>query len=149
MRPINRFKTLTTDEGAGTCTLSLNGHALPEHFDGTILEGQYELPDGHSLICLSDESIYDAGLHLHLMTTDGRIEDVMEGGGFFCPGYFQARNLLDDSLDFRFFTNDLVYRVNVLPQSRFRFILPPGWRYKHRLRPHRLTLTEFAKAHHE
>jgi len=148
MHPTDRFMSLATDHSSGTSTLLANGSPLPERFDGLILEGQYELPDGCTLVCLSDENIHDAGLHLHLVAADGGIEDVMEGGGFLCPGYFQARNLRDSSLDFRFFTNDRFYRVNVLQQSRFRFVLPTGWHYKHRLRPHRLTLTEFAKPHH-
>lgn len=149
MRAVSRFTVVATDEQRGSCTLAMDGRALPEPFDGTILEGQYELPDRRMLVCVSDDSIYDACLHLHLVAPDGSIEDVVEGGGFFCPGYFQARNLVDSGLDFRFFTNDFVYRVNALPQSRFRFVLPTGWRYKHRLRPHRLTLTQYAKPQHE
>jgi hypothetical protein len=142
MRSITRFTVLAAEEATGTCTLAIDGSALADRFDGVMIAAQYALPDDRMLLCLNDDSIYDAGLHLYLLRADGGIEDAMEAGGFLCPGYFEQRQLLDTALDFSFFTNDVVYRVNVLPQARFRFILPTGWRYKHRLRPHLLSLAE-------
>jgi len=142
MRSIDRYTLRSVDDEDGSCTLALDGAELDARFEGSQLEGQYALDDERTVVCLSDGSIYDAGLHIYLMSSDGEIEDEIEGGAPFTPGYFEARRLHDEKLDFRFFSNDVIYRLNVLPMPRYRFILPAGWRYKHRLRAHQLLLAE-------
>jgi hypothetical protein len=146
MLAINRFTLLGSDDD-GSCRLALDGRALDGRFEGSQLEAQYALTDGRMLVCLSDGSIYDAGLHIYLLAANGDIEDEIEGSAPFTPGSFEPRELQPGQLDFRFFTNDVLYRLNVLPMPRYRFSLPTGWRYKHRLRAHQLALAEQAGGH--
>lgn len=140
MRACSRYAILKTDETAAISTLARDGHVLAVPFDGAYLEAQFELDDRQTLICLSDGSPYDAGLNLYLLAGDGSVVDSVEGGAAYAAGIFKAKQSGDTWLDFQFFTNDATYRVSVLPQSRFRFSLPAGWKYKHRLHPHRLLL---------
>ena len=142
MRPSHRFALSRTNEENDTCGLTRDDVGVPETFDGTILDAQYDLPDSRSLLCLGYASLYDASFNIYLLGANGAIEDSLEGGGFFLSGSFKENRVGDGALDFKFFENGVVYRLNVLPQSRFRFTLPRPWRYKHRLRAHQLILTE-------
>lgn len=140
MNPISRYVVDRKDLANESLTLARDGRRLPITFRGFAMEAQFGLADGHTLVCLADDSPYDAMLHWYLLDADDALVDALEGGGVFTPGTFKAIKVAELTVDFEFFTNDCVYRLGVSPASHFRFSLPNGWRYKHRLRPHRLTL---------
>ena len=142
MRPSHRFALSRANEENYTCGLTRDGVGIAETFDGTLLDAQYDLPDSRSVLCLGYASLDDAGFNIYLTSADGAIEDAIGGGTLFLSGGYEERRVGDGTLDFKFFDNDIIYRLSVLPQSRFRFFLPRPWHYKHRLRPHQLMLNE-------
>lgn len=113
--------------------------------DGVILEAQFELKDGSSLICLTDDSPYDEGLHVYLLDQNDAIEDAVEAGADFAAGILRIGQTGDDWMAFEFFSNDRSYRIEVTEKARFRMRLPAGWKYKRRFRNHRLLVREFQK----
>ena len=76
----------------------------------------------------------------YLIDGDNVLADALEGGGIFSTGVFKLHQTHVTSLDFEFFSNDCVYRISVLPEPRFRFVLAPGWFYSRRLYRHRLVV---------
>ena len=138
MRSSHRFALSRANEDNDTCGLTRDGVGIAETFDGTILDAQYDLADSRSVLCLGYASLYDASFNIYLISADGAIEDSLEGGGFFLSGKYEEKKLGDSTLDFKFFENDVVYRLSVLPRSRFCFSLPRPWRYKARLSAHSL-----------
>ena len=146
MRACTRYAIAKKDEDSGTSVLTREAgsdRAAPTatiQLDGTYLESQFDTGHGETLLCLSDGSPYEAGLHMYLLADDNEIVDAIEGGAAYAAAIFKTRRVADATLDFEFFTNAVVYQIKLLPQAKFRFSLPTGWKYKHRLRAHRLTL---------
>ncbi len=144
MRTSDRFALSRANEENDTCGLTRDGVGVVHTFDGTILDAQYELDDSRSVLCLGYGTVWDASFNIYLIGANGAIEDSLEGGGFFLSGKYEEKKLGDGTLDFKFFENDVVYQLSVLPRPRFRFSLPRPWRYKARLSAHSLILTELA-----
>ena len=109
--------------------------------DGEVIEAQHELADGAALVWLTDDSPYDEGLHIYLVSAEGKIQDAVEAGSTFSPGILGIRESGGDWVEFDFFRNDQVYRLEVAAKPRFHLLLPPGWKYKTILARHRLSVT--------
>jgi len=142
MRSSHRFALSRANEENDTCGLTRDSVGIAATFDGTILDAQYDLADSRSVLCLGYDTVWDASFNIYLIGADGAIEDSLEGGGFFLSGKYEQKKLGEGTLDFKFFENEVVYQLSVLPRSRFRFSLPRPWRYKQRLSAHSLMLTE-------
>lgn len=142
MQPCSCYAISSTSPQAGTTTLSKEGINLPEVFEGVFLEAQFLLPDLSSLIFLSDDDPYDAGLHIYLLSANGSIQDSLEAGAPYAPGIFKIKQYGDTWLEFEFFTNNTLYKINYLEKPQLRFHLPTGWKYKHFLQTHYLSLEQ-------
>lgn len=114
---------------------------MPTPFEGDCLDAQFTLEHDQTLLCLSDGSPYEAGLHIYLLDAQDAVVDSILGASPYASGIFKIIECGDRWLNFEFFSNSVVYRMSVLEEPRFRFSLPTGWKYKHRLQTHRLTLT--------
>ncbi len=133
------------DQADDTILLARDGRALTYALSGFYIEAQFALPDDHTLLCIGDESVWDATLRWYLVDGNDAVTDAVQGGGAFSTGLFKLHNVHSSSVDFEFFTNDSVYRVSVLPDPRFRFVLAPGWFYTRRLHRHRLKIEIIAE----
>ena len=104
-----------------------DGAAISVEVDGVIIEAKFELSDGSALIWLTDNSLYDEGLHIYLIGQDDLIEDALEAGVLFGmggPGILRIVKTGRDWVEFEFFLNGIVYRLEVAEQARLR--LRPG-----------------------
>jgi hypothetical protein len=142
MRPVTRYSLRSSDGEEGRVGLSRDGQPLPATVDGSVLDAQLELGDGTALVWLTDDSPFDEGLHVYLVAPNGTVEDALEAGADFTAGILELRSMGDDWVEFRFFKNDTVYRLEVNRTPELRLRLPAGWRYKERLRAHRLSVRE-------
>ena len=125
---------------SGEMMLSRDGAQNAIRFAGQCIEAQFSLADGAVLLVLSDDSPYEEGLYVHLLDALGTVIDSILGSSPYASGIFKFKASGNNWMDFNFFSNDVTYRVSVLEASRFRFILPTGWKYQHRLNKHRLTV---------
>ena len=131
-----------TDPRTGKATLTREGKTLPDVFEGVFLEAQFLLEDYLSLVFLSDDDPYDAGLHIYLLSEDGSTLDALEAGVAYASGIFKIKQYGDTWIEFEFFTNDTVYKLTTLERQQFQFSLPTGWKYKHFLQKHQLLLEQ-------
>jgi hypothetical protein len=118
--------------------LAIDGRRTGLQLDGLTLEAQLALDDGSALLLLTENSPYEEGLHVYLLSPRGTVEDALEAGAAFSPGILELRGAGSDWVDLRFFRNDLVYHVEVGRRPQLRLRLPAGWKYKRRFALHRL-----------
>ncbi len=146
MRPVTRYSLRSVEAGDGRGhLLTRDGQALSTEVDGSVLDAQLELADGRALVWLTDDSPYDEGLHVYLLGPEGVVEDALEAGADFAAGILKLRSTGDDWVEFEFFTNGTIYRLEVTRTPQLRLRLPAGWRYKKRLAVHRLVVRELAE----
>jgi hypothetical protein len=141
MRATRRFSLTAIDGRAGQSLICLDGRALPDPVDGVALEAQFDLDDGGALLWLTDDSPYDEGLHVYLLSPAGRIVDAVEAGAPYTPGILDIRETGPDWARFTLFTNATVYRLDIRARARALFRTLRGWRYKSRLARHRLVVS--------
>lgn len=145
MRPVTRYSLAGSRNLNQRVLLKRDGNVLPVEVEGVILEAQFGLNDGSTLIWLTDNSPYDEGLHIYLLRQDDTIEDALEAGAIFGlgeGGILKITKTNTDWVEFTFFLNDRVYRLYVTEQARVHLRLPTGWRYKKLLSKHRLIVRE-------
>lgn len=110
--------------------------------DGALLEAQFELDDGSRLIWVTDDSPYDEGLHIYLLGPDDTASDSLQAGADFTAGILRFAQIGDSSVDFEFFKNSVLYRLEIERSPRRRLWLPAGWKYEHPLSKHRMVVSE-------
>lgn len=137
MRVTVDYRLSETDKARGRSQL-LRADASIAEVDGVVLEAQFELPDGTGLVWLADDSPYDEGLHIYLLSADGRILDALESTGVFSPGVLKIQATGETWVAFTFYLSDPVQRLEIVATAGWRR-LPGGWRYK-KLGRHRLSL---------
>ena len=142
MRTCSCYALAHTDSRTGKATLTREGKTLPDVFEGVFLEAQFTLKQNLSLVFLSDDDPYDAGLHIYLLSEDGSTLDALEAGVAYASGIFKIKQYGDTWIEFEFFTNDTVYKITNLEKPQFQFSLPTGWKYKHFLQKHWLLLEQ-------
>lgn len=142
MRAIDRFSLATSVPKGRRAVLKGPARAPVAEVDGIVLDAQFELDDGSKLIWLTDDSPYDEGLHIYLLGRDDLPEDSLEAGAIFAGGILKFREIGSRWVDFGFFLNSTVYRLEVKKTPRFRLWLPTGWKYKNVLKAHRLVVFE-------
>lgn len=140
MRAITCYSISDPDRGDGRARLMREGRALEISVDGLLLEAQFGLTDGCSLIWLTDDSPYDETLHVYLLGADGSVEDALQAGAAFTPGVLKVLDSGEDWIDFEFFQDRTTYRLEVAQAARLGLSLPADWRYKRRLQLHRLSV---------
>ena len=113
--------------------------------EGTVLETQFELEDGCVLIWCTDDSPYDEGLHVYLVDENDSVLDALEAGADFTPGILKIAKTGEDWVEFEFFSNDSIYRLEITKEPGLRVLLPAGWKYKKFLGLHRLMVYEMRK----
>lgn len=148
MRPMTRYSLVNSSRENQRAVLERNGQAINVEVEGAILEAQFELGDGSALIWLTDDSPYDEGLHVYLLGRDDSIEDALEAGAIFGmggPGILKIGKTGADWVEFEFFLNNSIYRLEVAQQAKVRLQLPTGWRYKKMLSKHWLMVHELRK----
>ncbi|WP_437277940.1 hypothetical protein WME90_43055 [Sorangium sp. So ce375] len=145
MRAVSRYSLAIVDREKHRARVARNGDLLAVAVDGVCLEAQFELSDGSALLWLTEDSPYDEGLHIYLLGQNGCIEDALEAGADFTAGLLKIGELGGDYVNFEFFTNMNVYQLNVTRKPGLRLRLPAGWKYKHWLKSHRLTLSILKK----
>jgi hypothetical protein len=150
MKPVSYFEVTHSNDDRVRGRLVRDGRVLSRgEVYGAILKAQFELPDGTFLLWLTDDSPYDEGLHIYLLNHDEALEDSLEAGADFTAGILQFKQLGDYWVDFSFFNNDSLYRLNVLDRSSLLVLSPRGWKYTNRLRRHRLHISRIgSKTHH-
>src|SRR5262249_47197936 len=123
MRSIERYSlVLPTGTGRRAVLEERDGAGRLE-VDGTLLEAQFELGDGSRLIWLTDDSPYDEGLHVYLLGPGNVVEDALEAGADFAAGILKFRRIGSRSVEFQFFLNTSLYRLEVA-QAALRIRLP-------------------------
>jgi hypothetical protein len=122
-----------------------DGEALGLEMEGAVIEAQFELEDGCALIWFTDDSPYDEGLHVYLVDENDTISDALEAGADFTPGILKIAKTGKNWVEFEFFSNDSIYRLEVTESARPRVLLPSGWKYKKLFRLYRLTVHELGK----
>lgn len=142
MQPVDRYTLLQPRFEGRRAVLGRDGRTTSVEVDGSLLEAQFELEDGRGLIWLTDDSPYDEGLHVYLLGRDDSVEDALQAGADFTAGILKFRGFGPRWVEFEFFLNSTVYRLEVGETAGFRLRLPAGWRYKSPLRLHRLVLRE-------
>jgi hypothetical protein len=140
MREVARYSLVEVDPETHRARLARDGKALELAVTGVILEAQFELPDGSALIWLTQDCPYEEGLHVYLIRPDGGLEDALEAGAAYTPGILKIQATGETWVQLGFFGNGVVYRLEVEPRARARWLLPLGWRYKRRLAKHRLVV---------
>lgn len=130
MQPTNRYAVAEVKQAGEKARLLCDGKPIESTVDGRILEAQFELEDGCALLFLSDDSPYDEGLHVYLLSARGEILDCAEASAPFTPGLFRLEGVGKDWVQFRFYPNEISYRLRLLSGSWFRKPAPRGWRYK-------------------
>jgi hypothetical protein len=141
MRPVTRY-SLQASERSDRHVLARDGRTLAAEVDGSVLDTQLELADGSALLWLTDDSPYDEGLHLYLLGPEGLVDDALEADADFTAGVLELRSTGEDWVEFAFFRNSTVYRLDIASTPQRRFRLPTGWKYKKRLGAHRLVVRE-------
>ena len=94
---------------------------------------------------MTDDSPYDEGLDVYLLGPNDTIKDALEAGVFFGlggPGVLKIKKTGEDWVEFAFFLNGALYRLEIAQKARLRLPLPTGWRYKHRFSKHQLRVDE-------
>jgi hypothetical protein len=142
MRATDQYSLVSTNQDGRRAVLKRQGQTQVVEVDGTLLEAQFELDDGSRLIWLTDNSPYDEGLHIYLIRQDGIPEDSLQAGADFAAGILKFREVRSWSIDFEFFLNSVVYRLEIEQTPRHRLWLPAGWKYKHPLKKHRLVISQ-------
>lgn len=142
MRAVKRYSVVEAKRENQRSILARDGKALDLELEGSVIEAQFELEDGCVLIWFTDDSPYDEGLHVYLVDENDTISDALEGGADFTPGILKIVKTGKDWVEFEFFSNDRIYRLEVEKQARPRVLLPPGWKYKKWFSLHRLTVQE-------
>lgn len=146
MRVLDRYTLVPAPEGGrrvlvrGAPARGRTVHGVP--VDGLLLEAQLALHDGASLVWLTDDSPYEEGLHVYLLGPDDAIEDAVEAGAAWAAGILTIRATGERWVEFEFFRDGSVYRLEVEPTSAVRLRLPRGWRYKRLLAGHRLVVRQ-------
>lgn len=148
MRSVNRYALANAKGVKGRSILERYSKALDVEVEGSVLEKQYELEGGCVLIWLTDDSPYDEGLHVYLVDQSDSILDAVEAGADFTSGILKIVDTGTDWVEFEFFSNDSVYRLQVTEEAGFRMLLPMGWKYKKAFSLHRLVVRETQKGEH-
>ncbi|WP_053067052.1 hypothetical protein [Archangium gephyra] len=141
MREVQRYSLVEVDPASHLVRVTRDGVPLGFTVTGVRLEAQFELGDGSGLLWMTEDSPYDEGLHVYLLGRDGGLEDALEAGATFSPGILALRSLGAEWVEFEFFQNGFLYRLEVAKQAGFRLFPPAGWKYKRRWAKHRLAVT--------
>ncbi len=142
MRVSQKFSLTNYDSQNGTSLLAANGTPLDIQVDGKTLENQFSLADGDSLIWLTDNSIYDEGLHIYLFDSSNAVQDALEAGSTFNGGVLEIISFEKNSVIFRFFKNDVTYQLIIEEHPKVKFFLAAGWKYKSSFKKHQLLIEE-------
>jgi hypothetical protein len=145
MQVVTRYSLIKAKHENQYSILARDGRVLDVEVEGIILEAQFELEGGCVLIWLTDDSPYDEGLHVYLLDQNDTISDALEAGADFAPGILKIANSGDDWVEFEFFSNDSIYRLEVAKEASLRLLLPAGWKYKKFFSLHRLQVQEMRK----
>lgn len=140
MRPINRFEIAPATHSGGKRHLLRDGEPTGLEIGGSILEAQFALADGGTLLFLTDDSPYDEGLHIYRLGPEGDIQDCAEASAPFTPGLFRLEDVGEDWVQFRFHLNEALYRLSLIEKPQFGGLPPRGWRYKPALGKRRLRI---------
>ena len=116
------YSLIEAERGNQGSMLVRDGRTLDAKVKGTILEAQFELANGWILIWLTDDSPYDEGLHIYLVDKKDTILDALEAGADFTPGILRIGRTGKDWLEFEFFSNDSLYRLEVTKKAGLRLL---------------------------
>lgn len=119
-----------------------DGKALDIKTEGSVLEAQLELEDGSVLIWLTEDSPYDEGLHVYLLDKHDTLLDTLEASADFTPGILKITKTEENWVEFKFFSSDCIYQLEVTKEASLRVLLPMGWKYKKLLNLHKLIVHE-------
>ena len=145
MRAVKRYSAVKAKRENQHSILVRNGIALDLEMEGAVVAAQFELEDGCVLLWFTDDSPFDEGLHVYLVDENDTVSDALEAGADFTPGILKITKTGKDWVEFEFFSNDRIYRLEVTENARPRVRLPSGWKYKRLFRFHRLTVHELGK----
>ena len=138
MQRVDRYQIAANTDGERSRLVRADAPETSIDVDGRVLEAQFALGHDATLVWLTDDSPYEEGLHIYLLSAAGRIEDAVEAGAAWTAGILEILATSERSVDFTFFRNDSRYRLDVEDSAEIRLLLPAGWRYKTHLQRHRL-----------
>jgi hypothetical protein len=141
MRPVQRYSLVDVDREVNRARLVRDGQPLPLLVSGVLLVEQFDLGDGSSLLWLTEDSPFEEGLHVYLLGREGELEDALEAGATFAPGILKLKATGEEWVEFEFFRDEVIYRLEVERDARLRLCVPTGWRYEKTLERHRLRVT--------
>ena len=97
-----------------------DGHKSGQSVEGLVLEAAFAVKAGF-LLFVTDDVPFEEGLHLHLVSHDGKLLDTIFLGAVYATG--SLRNLIRQAPDlFRFsFFEDQPLQLRVWDVSRFRW----------------------------
>lgn len=115
---------------------------LTHHIEGLELQAQFELADGRLLLFVTDNTPYEEGLHIYLISRQLTILDQLDIGNAYTPGMLQNLKVIDgQSCSFTFFENQAML-LNLLPSPIHMMKNPQGVSHKLGMfKPHYLKLT--------
>lgn len=149
MREIQKYSLVDVNRATSLSQLARDGKGIGVSLTGVLIQAQFELPEGASLLWLTEDSPYDEGLHVYLIgNKNDELEDGIEAGATFSPGILEIKATGERWADFEFFQNGFTYRLEVLPRAGLRLYPPPGWRYKRLLSRHRMVVTVLKQEEH-
>jgi hypothetical protein len=99
-------------------------------------------------VWLTEDDPYDEMLNIYLIDPDGNVEDSVEAGatlGLGPSGIFNFLEAGEDWVEFKFFSEDTIYRLEVSGSSKVFRRLPEYWRYKKHLKKHILIVRELQR----
>ncbi|HET9957269.1 MAG TPA: hypothetical protein VFQ61_22380 [Polyangiaceae bacterium] len=136
------YRVVRVDEPAHRITVVNEDGGRELMLDGLVLEAQSAMSDGQTLLWVTDGSPYEEGLHIYLIARTGEVIDVIEAGAPYSPGLLEILSTSEQSVQFRFFRPEVIYRLEVAPLARLRWFLPNGFRYERTLSRHFLTVVQ-------
>lgn len=114
---------------------------LTHQIEGLELQAQFELADGRLLLFVTDNTPYEEGLHIYLISRKFAILDQLDIGNAYTPGIFKDLKVIDgQTCSFTFFENQTML-LSLLPSPIHMMRNPQGVSHKLGMfKPHYLKL---------
>jgi len=142
MQQSSQYSLIDIDMKRNTSRLVHSELGVFEETEGTSIEAQFLLSDRRNLIWIGDSSPYDAFIRILLLDPHGKLLDAIEGGAALADGILKIVSTGENSVDFEYYQNEIVYRLEVASGRSFRLPLPWGWRYRNFGWGHQLTIRQ-------
>jgi hypothetical protein len=140
MRAVREWKLEEVDDEARTGVLVRGDARVP--VKGVLVEEEFVLETGESLVWLSQNSPYEEELTVYLLGRNGEVLDLIWAGIPYAPGLLVVQQTGKNWVEFSFFDEKLRSRLRVEEQGGWRISRAMGWEYGALLQRHRLVVED-------